>query len=295
MERRLRTGLTQTSDRFRLDIIIAVTVELFISPSCRQGHSQPQNTQAPSPIPNAGQAAQTEVGQWVMATKDYANKRFSALDKINAHNANQLKLAWSFSSGGTRGEEAAPLVVGDTMYVVTPFPNYLYALDLTKPGAPMKWKYDPKPSASAQGAACCDLVNRGAAYAGGKVFYNTLDNHTVAVDARTGQEVWKTKLGEINMGETMTMPPMVARDKVIVGNSGGEFGVRGRVTTLNANSGKFAWRAYNTRPDTDSTRGKIVARSALTYRLHGEKKSKMIKKKRAGMGSSFSSYFKLYQ
>jgi len=186
-------------------ITIAVTVALLISPSCQQGHSQPQNTQAPSPSPihNAGQAAQTEDGQWLMATKDYANIRFSALGQINAQNVSRLKLAWTFSTGGRRGEEAAPLVVGDTMYVVTPFPNYLYALDLTKPGAPMKWKYDPKPSASAQGVACCDVVNRGAAYAGGKVFYTTLDNYTVAVDAGTDREVWKTKLGEINKGETM--------------------------------------------------------------------------------------------
>jgi glucose dehydrogenase len=141
----------QASDRFRLDIIIAVTVALLISPSCQQGHSQPQNTQAPSPIPNAGQAAQTEDGQWVMATKDYANQRFSSLDQINAQNVNQLKLAWTFSTGGTRGEEAAPLVVGDTMYAVTPFPNYLYALDLTKPGAPMKWKLEDEARRDQQG------------------------------------------------------------------------------------------------------------------------------------------------
>jgi lanthanide-dependent methanol dehydrogenase len=106
-----------------------------------------------------------------MATKDYANTRFSALNQFNAQNVNQLKLAWTFSTGGTRGEEAAPLVVGDTMYIVTPFPNYLYALDLTKPGAPMKWKYDPKPAASAQGVTCCDVVNRGAAYDNGRIFY----------------------------------------------------------------------------------------------------------------------------
>ena len=123
------------------------------------------------------------------------------------------------------------------MYVVTPYPNYLYALDLTKPGAPMKWKYDPKPAASAQGVACCDLVNRGAAYSNGKIFYNTLDCQTVAVDAATGQELWKTKLGDINLGETMTMAPLVVKDKVLVGNSGGEFGVRGWLAALDAGTG----------------------------------------------------------
>jgi len=190
-------------------------------------------------------------GQWVRASKDFANTRFSNLNQIDRANVNQLKLAWTFSTGSVRGHEAPPLIVGNTMYVVTPFPNYLYALDLTKPGAPMKWKYDPRPAASAQGVACCDLVNRGAAYANGRIFYNTLDNNTIAVDASSGKEIWKAKLGEINKGETMTMAPLVVNDKVLVGNSGGEFGVRGWLTALNAGTGQIAWRAYSTGPDAD--------------------------------------------
>jgi PQQ-dependent dehydrogenase (methanol/ethanol family) len=137
------------------------------------------------------------------------------------------------------------------MYIVTPFPNLLYALDLTKPGGQLKWSYDPRPSASSQGVACCDTVNRGAAYAFGNIYYNTLDNYTVAVNANTGQEVWKTKLGDINKGESMTMAPLVVKDKVLVGNSGGEFGVRGWLTALNARTGKIVWRAYTTGPDSE--------------------------------------------
>ena len=95
------------------------------------------------------------------------------------------------------------------------------------------------------------MVNRGAAYAKGKIFYNTLDNHTVAVDAESGQEVWNTRLGDINRGEGMTMAPLIVKDKVLVGNSGGEFGVRGWLTALDANSGTIAWRAYSTGPDAD--------------------------------------------
>jgi PQQ-dependent dehydrogenase (methanol/ethanol family) len=187
----------------------------------------------------------------LLATKDFANTRYSSLDQVNSGNVNQLKLAWTFSTGLVRGHEAPPLVVGNTMYLVTPFPNYLYALDLTKEGAPMKWKYDPRPAASAQGVACCDVVNRGAAYANGRIFYNTLDNHTVAVDANSGKEIWKTRLGEINKGETMTMAPLVVNNKVIVGNSGGEFGVRGWLAALDADTGQIAWRAYSTGPDAD--------------------------------------------
>src|SRR3954465_14558914 len=107
---------------------------------------------------------QPDDGQWVMAAKNYASTRFSTLSQINTTNAGTLKLAWTFSTGLTRGHEAAPLVVDNTMYIVTPWPNLLYALDLTKPGAPVKWVYRPNPSASSQGLACCDVVNRGAAF-----------------------------------------------------------------------------------------------------------------------------------
>jgi len=123
--------------------------------------------------------AEPEDGQWVRPAKDYASTRFSGLDQITTANVASLKLAWTFSTGVLRGQEAAPLVVGSTMYVVTPYPNILYALDLSKPGAPARWKYEPQPLAATQGVACCDVVNRGAVYADAKIFYNTLDNQTV--------------------------------------------------------------------------------------------------------------------
>src|SRR4051794_38431618 len=144
-----------------------------------------------------------------MAPKNYASTRFSTLDQITTSNVRQLKLAWTFSTGLTRGHEAAPLIVNNTMYIVTPWPNILYALDLTKPGGPVKWSYSPNPSSTSQGVACCDVVNRGAAFFGGKIFINTLDMHTIAVDAQTGKELWKATLGDINLGETMTMAPLV--------------------------------------------------------------------------------------
>ena len=192
---------------------------------------------------------QPDDGQWTMPAKNYASTRFSTLTEINTANAKNLKLAWTFSTGLTRGHEAAPLIVNNTMYIVTPWPNILYALDLTKPGAPLKWNYSPNPTASSQGVACCDVVNRGAAYYNGKIYYNTLDDHTVAVDANTGKEVWKTQLGDINLGESITMAPLVVKGKVLVGNSGGELGVRGWLAALDADTGKIAWRAYSTGPD----------------------------------------------
>lgn len=199
----------------------------------------------------AGQSIQpTENGQWLMATGDYANMRYCTLDQINTDNAKNLKLAWTFHTGVFRGQEDAPLVVGDTMYVVSPFPNYLYALDLKNNGK-MKWKYDPQPQAAAAGEACCDWVNRGASYDDGKIFYNVLDNNVVAVDAKTGKQIWKTSIGDINIGETVTMAPLVARGKVYSGISGGEMGVRGRLTCLDEKTGKILWKAWSTGPDSD--------------------------------------------
>ena len=192
-----------------------------------------------------------ESGNWTLPALDYASSRFSPLTEITPGNVSQLGVRATFSTGVVRGHEAAPLVVDGTMFIVTPFPNIVYALDLATPGLPAKWKYEPQPLGAAQGVACCDVVNRGAAYANGTIYFNTLDNRTIALDAATGEEKWIASLGDINKGETMTMAPLVVKDKVLVGNSGGELGVRGWLTALDAASGEIAWRAYSTGPDRD--------------------------------------------
>jgi lanthanide-dependent methanol dehydrogenase len=198
-----------------------------------------------------GAAAPLEDGQWVMPAKNFASTRYSHLDEINAGNAGRLQLAFTFPTGTRRGQEAAPIVVNNTMYVLTPYPNILYALDLAQSGAPVKWKYQPQQEPRAQGVACCDMVNRGPTFSAGRIYFNTLDASTVAVDAETGRETWKTRLGNISIGETMTMAPLVVKDHVLVGNSGGEFGVRGWILALDASTGKQVWKAYSTGPDTD--------------------------------------------
>src|SRR5436305_3511509 len=118
-------------------------------------------------------AAQADDGQWRMPAKNFASTRYSELTEINTDNVKNLQVAFTFSTGVNKGHEAAPLVVGSTMYIVSPYPNILYALDLAKPGAPMKWKFEPKPEPASQGVACCDVVNRGAVYADGRIFFNT--------------------------------------------------------------------------------------------------------------------------
>jgi len=239
-------------------IVLKCTTLIAIVAACsgtKTPNEKGQGPAAPVQTPPAGRsnggapAQQTEDGQWSMPAKNYASTRFSGLNEITADNVKNLHLAWTFETGILRGQEAAPLVVNNTMYIVTPFPNYLYALDLTKPGAPMKWVYKPRTMAAAQGVACCDVVNRGASYADGKIVYNTLDNQTVAVDANSGAELWRTKVGEINLGESLTMAPLIVKNKVIIGNSGGEFGIRGWLTALDLGTGKIAWRAYHTGPD----------------------------------------------
>ena len=218
------------------------------------GIAQPTRLEGPQPnTPVAPSFADTNNGdaEWTSPGRDSALTRFSTLQDINTATAKNLQVAFTFSVGVDRGQEAAPIVVGDTLYVVSPFPNTLYALDLTQPGAPLKWRYDPNPDQAAQGVACCDVVNRGAAYSDGKLFFNTLDGYTIAVDAQTGKEVWRTKMGTIQMGETMTMAPLVAKDKVIVGNSGGELGVRGWAAALDTNSGTVVWKAFTTGPDNE--------------------------------------------
>jgi PQQ-dependent dehydrogenase (methanol/ethanol family) len=209
------------------------------------------DAQQPSQPSAPAFAVQSEDGQWTMPTKNFAGTRYSELGEINTENVKNLQVAFTFSLGVNRGQESSPLVVGSTMYVVSPYPNILYALDLAQPGAPLKWQYNPKPSSSAQGVACCDVVNRGPTYADGRIFFTTLDAHVVAINAETGEEIWKVKLGEINKGETMTMAPAVVKDKVIVGISGGEYGVRGWIEALDAATGKSVWKAYSTGPDQD--------------------------------------------
>lgn len=193
----------------------------------------------------------TTGSEWPSPGMNPALTRYSALDQINAGNVAKLQVVSTFSTGLNKGHEAAPIVVGSTLYFVTPYPNVLYALDITKPGMPLKWKFEPRPEAASQGVACCDVVNRGAAYADGRIFFNTLDGQTLAVDAESGKELWRTKLGDITVGETITMAPLVAKDKVIVGNSGGEMGVRGWAIALDAATGKMVWKAYSTGPDNE--------------------------------------------
>ena len=188
---------------------------------------------------------------WVMPTGDYANTRYSKLNQITAANVGKLQVAWTFSTGVLRGHEGGPLVIGNMMYVHSPFPNKVYALDLSQEQK-IVWVYEPKQDPNVIPVMCCDTVNRGVAYGDGKIFLHQADTTLVALDAKTGKVVWSVKNGNPSKGETGTSAPMVVKDKVIIGISGGEFGVRGSVTAYNIKDGKQAWRGYSMGPDSDT-------------------------------------------
>jgi lanthanide-dependent methanol dehydrogenase len=189
--------------------------------------------------------------QWVMQQGDNANTRYSKLKQINATNAGKLQVAWTFSTGVLRGHEGGPLVVGDVMYVHAPFPNTVFALDLNNDGK-ILWQYEPRQDPNVIPIMCCDTVNRGVAYADGKIFLHQADTTLVALDAKTGKVVWSVMDGEAGKGQSGTDAPFVFKDKVLVGVSGGEFGVRGWVSAYNIKDGKLVWRGFSEGPDSDT-------------------------------------------
>ena len=193
---------------------------------------------------------QQDPKQWVMQTGNYANHRYSPLKQITAENVGRLQVAWTFSTGVLRGHEGGPLIIGNVMYVHTPFPNIVYALDLNEDGR-ILWKYEPKQDPSVIPVMCCDTVNRGPAYADGKIILHQADTTVVALDAKTGNVIWSVKNGDPSKGETGTSAPMVVKDKVIVGISGGEFGVRCHLTAYDLRTGNRVWRAYSMGPDNE--------------------------------------------
>src|SRR5271170_2753049 len=177
--------------------------------------------------------------QWVMPAGNFAGTRYSELKQINAENVHKLAPAWTFSTGVLRGHEGAPLVIGDMMYLHGPFPNPVYALNLADENK-IVWKYQPVQDPSVIPVMCCDTVNRGLSYADGKIFLSQADTTLVALDAKTGKVLWSQKNGD------------ASKDKVLVGISGGEFGIRGSVTAYDMMSGKQVWRGYSMGPDSDT-------------------------------------------
>ena len=186
---------------------------------------------------------------WAMQAGDMFNQRYSTLKQINTGNVGKMQVAWTFSTGVLRGHEGSPLVVDGTMYLHSPFPNKVFAIDLES--QKIKWKYEPRQDPGVIAQMCCDTVNRGLAYAEGKVILQQADSMLVALDAKTGKVVWSTKNGDPKLGAVNTNAPHVFKDKVFTGISGGEWGVRGYISAYNLSNGKLAWRGYSVGPDSE--------------------------------------------
>ena len=193
--------------------------------------------------------AMKDPGNWASQAGDDYNQRYSALDQINAGNVNKLQVAWTFSTGVLRGHEGSPLVIGDMMYIHSPFPNNVYAVDLNT--QQIVWKHTPKQDSAVIAQMCCDTVNRGLAYGDGKIFLQRADSVLEALDAKTGEVVWQATNGDPKLGAVNTNAPHVFGDKVITGISGGEWGVRGYISAYNIKDGKMAWRGYSVGPDAE--------------------------------------------
>ncbi len=186
---------------------------------------------------------------WATWGGDYAGTRYSKLDQINNKNVGDLQVAWTFSTGVLRGHEGGPMVIGDTLFVHTPFPNKVFSINLADQS--INWIYTPKQDPDVIPVMCCDTVNRGLAYADGKIFLQQADTNLVALDAKTGKKVWSVTNGDPKKGMTNTNAPLVVKDKIVTGISGGEFGVRGFAAAYNIKDGSLAWKCYSMGPDSD--------------------------------------------
>ena len=185
--------------------------------------------------------ADNEPGNWLSHGRTYSEQRFSPLDQINAMNVSDLGLAWAFATGSGRGHEATPIVVDGTMFLTLPW-SKVVALNAAT-GEPM-WNYDPEVAPEKGRSACCDVVNRGVAVWNGKVYVGALDGRLIALDAATGTPVWTQQTTDTEQPYTITGAPRVINGKVIIGNGGAEFGVRGYITAYDAETGEQAWRFY---------------------------------------------------
>ncbi len=201
-------------------------------------------TKAEAPYPPVTEArlknAATDPG-WLMYRKDYTSSGYSLLKQITTANVDKLKQVWDYKSSYEQGHESPPVVNGDYMYVTTPKDEVLAFKAST---GKLLWNYKHDLSQVGLKTVCCDVVNRGVALFGENVYIATLDNYVVALNAKTGEVVWKQQLAPADMGAAMTLAPMVLQGKVIVGLSGGEYGARGAIVALDANTGTQAWKRF---------------------------------------------------
>jgi PQQ-dependent dehydrogenase (methanol/ethanol family) len=191
----------------------------------------------------ASVAIAAQAQNWPVYGGDTGNTRFSQATQINTGNVNKLKVAWALQLGSNRSQESTPILVGDTLIVTSSFgPKNVFAVN-AKTGE-VRWQYSPDIPKGIDQYACCDVNNRGVAVNDGKVFVGRLDAHVVALDLKTGKEMWDTKVVDYTQGSVITSPPTVVKNLIITGYGGGEYGARGSLVALDQATGKEVWRTY---------------------------------------------------
>jgi quinohemoprotein ethanol dehydrogenase len=232
--------------------------------ACNQARVSSENPIKPADVNESRMAnADREPGNWMTYGRTYDEQRFSPLNQINDRNVSQLGLAWHYDLDTNRGQEATSIVVDGVMYFTSAW-SKVFALNAAT-GARL-WSYDPKVPGAWAVNACCDVVNRGVAAWNGKIFVGSLDGRLIALDAKTGRLVWETPTIDPHFRYTITGAPRVVKGKVIIGNGGGEFGVRGYVSAYDSETGKLVWRFY-TVPGNPSQpfESPILAKAAQTW------------------------------
>lgn len=207
--------------------------------------------------------ANEDTGNWLTYGRTYSEQRFSPLDKINKDNIRQLGLTWSLDLDTHRGQEATPLVIDGVMYSSSAW-SKVQAIDAAS--GRLLWQYDPKVPGETAVKVCCDTVNRGVAAFAGKLYLGTLDGRLIAIDAASGKEVWSVVTVDQSQSYAITGAPRVVKGKVIIGNGGAEFGVRGYVSAYDARTGKLAWRFYTVPGDPSKPfEAPILEKAARTW------------------------------
>jgi lanthanide-dependent methanol dehydrogenase len=203
----------------------------------------------------AGAAAHSSLGHSDLnrtpPVQEISSSGYSALTQISRDNVGRLRPVISFRSGRRGAQGGAPLVVGSTLYWVTSFPHVIFALDLRRPGAPVRWQFAPEADQLAAGLECCDRIEHGPVFGGGSIYFSTLDGRVIALDPDTGRVEWNVVVADIHKGETLVSPPTVSGDRILIGNGGGDFGTRGWIAALEARTGREIWKRYSTGPDQD--------------------------------------------
>ena len=230
---------------------------------CAVGVGQAWAAEAPVKVDAARMNnADRDAANWLSYGRTYSEQRFSPLTKITSDNAKQLGLAWFADLDTNRGQQATPLVIDDVMYVSTAW-SMVKAYDAAS--GKLLWSYDPEVPRELGVKGCCDVVSRGVAAWNGKIYVGTFDGRLVALDARTGKPVWSVVTGD-QSNLTITQAPRVVKGRVVIGMSGGEYGIRGYISAYDAETGKLAWRFYTVPGDPSKPfENKAMAMAAKTW------------------------------